>query len=157
MGYCTLAQVQARIPTQLLELGSTSQPSAAEVEGWIESTSAWIDGTLAHRYGVPVTNAADLALLAPICAALVASRCWGTLSGHSGEMAANGPDLRKEALTLLAYDAKTGHANLVLTGTAASASGEAEVGIPEGTFSDPDTADSVDAIHPRFFSVGMDF
>lgn len=152
MAYATVAEVQARIPTQLLEIGTASQPTTAQVTAWLTAESLWIDAALRWRYSVPVTDADDLLRLATICAALVASRCWTVLGGHSAEVVANAEQLRNEALSMLAYDRRTGRALLVLPGTSLSGSGEAAVMLPESSFTDPDGDDSVDYL----FKAGED-
>jgi phage gp36-like protein len=154
MAYATPADVQARVPTQLLTLGAGSQPSAAQVTAWLAAASAWIDATLAWKYLAPVTAAPDAALLAPVCAALVAAQVWTVISGHDAKLAANAGELRREALQLLAYDARTGQSRLVLSQTALADSGEAAVNQPEGTFTDPDQSDG--ATHARLFWIGME-
>ena len=87
------------------------------------------------------------------CAALVAARVWSVLGGHGGEPPANATELRREAYSLLAYDARTGRAGLVLPNTALVDSGEAGLAQPEGTFTDPDAEDGI----PRLFGIGREF
>jgi hypothetical protein len=151
--YATVEQVQARVPTQLCQISAESQPSVAVVTEWLDAASLWLDSALRWRYGVPVTDAGDRALLAPICAAVVAARVWSVLGGHGGETPVNATELRREAFGLLAYDARTGRASLVLPNTALIDSGEAGLAQPEGTFTDPD----MEGGHARLFSLGREF
>lgn len=67
MAYCTAADVQARAGAHLDTL--TTNPSAAEVEGFISDCDAQIDAAIAgHAHTVPVVNATALAALRPLSA-----------------------------------------------------------------------------------------
>ncbi|HEY3283072.1 MAG TPA: phage protein Gp36 family protein [Armatimonadota bacterium] len=151
MAYCDLVHVQARVPTQTLTIAEGSQPSSGQVMEWVNSDSAWIDATLLWRYQMPAA-AADAGLLKPICAALVASRVYQVQAGADADYREVAEGLRKEALQLLAYDAKTGRSNLVLANTPAATTGEAQTGTPVSTFTDPDVFPS----NPRMFSIGKE-
>lgn len=151
--YATLPDVQARIPQSLWTGSPDSEPKASDVQGWLTQVTGWIDSSLRWKYTVPITDAGDLATLRPICADLVAARVWGVIAGHSEEYAKVGRELTKFAREMLAYDSRTGRSLLVLPSTAESDSGEAAIGQPEATFTDPDDCES----EPRFFTIGMDF
>jgi len=150
--YATVADVQSRIPEGTFTIGPASSPSEAMVAAWIAADSAWVDATLRWKYTVPVSEAADVAMLAPIVAALAAAKIWAFVGGHNGEMPSAGTELRREALVMLAFDAKRGRSNLVLPSTVESDTGEAAVGQPESTFTDPDADDAI----PRMFDLGTD-
>lgn len=154
MAYATLDDVQDRLPTQVWEIGVTEQPSSAAVSGWLEAQTRFLNGTLAWKYSVPVTDASDLAVLRQVCAALVAAEVYDLLAMHDPANLSNpARNLRQNAYQQLAYDAKSGQAHLVLSGTALSESGEADVGSPEGSFTDPDAEGS----EPRLFPDELEF
>lgn len=44
--YAEAADVQQHVPTQLVTIGASSQPSTSSVEEWLDAQSAWIDSTL---------------------------------------------------------------------------------------------------------------
>src|SRR5438105_2203867 len=104
MSYATVADVQARIPAAVLAIGAGTEPSTATVTGWITGVSAWIDSVLAWRYLVPVTDASDLELLRPICAALVASMVYSVRSATDATLDALAKSLRAEGLSALVYN-----------------------------------------------------
>lgn len=154
MAYADGAAVQARIPTTQLALGTGSQPSMSQVLEWLAADSAWLDAALAWKYVCPVTFAADIALLKPIVAALTASRCYQVMAGTDAAYLELASDLRKEALQLLGYTAQgpnAGRAQLVLSNTTLATTGEAALGQPGGTFTDPDVLGN----NPRFFSIAQ--
>lgn len=155
MAYAAVSDVQARIATQVLTIGASSQPTTTQVSAWLDQQSAWIDNTLRWRYSVPITDADDLSMLKPIAATLVASMCWQVLGSHGGELPSPATELRKEALQMLAYDVRSGRAMLVLPNSAVSDSGEAGLAAPEGSFTDPDDED--ETTNPRMFEIGMDW
>lgn len=158
MAYGTTADVQALIPRQLLGAGGfgpASQPNQAQVTTWISTQSAWIDSTLRWKYSMPATDSADVAMLTTICAMLVAAQVWSVLGGHDAQVPGAGPQLVKMARMLLAYDERTGRSSLVLLNTSESDSGEATVGQPEASFTDPDSED--EDVNPRLFSIDQEF
>lgn len=172
MAYASVADAQARIRTALLTIGAGSEPTTTQVTDWLEQWSLWVDQSLAWKYVVPVTQADDLKLLKPVVAALVAAECWGVIATANPGQEDRGPELRAEALAMLAYQpatarqfvpgvgmvavtARAGLAEksfLVLPHTALADSGEAAVGAPVGSFTDPDAEGSV----PRFFRAAME-
>jgi hypothetical protein len=154
-GYADVTDVQARVPTQLLEIDASSQPSQSMVETWLEADSRWVDSTLRWKYAVPVTDPADQVILREIVADLTAARCWDVVGGHSAENPAGGAALATRAAQRLAYNRNTGQAMLVLPSAALSDSGEAEVGQPEGSFTDPDSDE--EGVNDRFFRISQEF
>lgn len=154
MPYATAANVQARIPKQLCEIGPASQPSLSQVEAWLTAQSNWIDRALRWKYVTPITDADDIAVLREICAQLVASQIWDVKGSFGPDQASQGPHLRRSALETFAWDAKSGQSRLVLSDSSLSDTGEAAVMQPEGTFTDPDSED--DDVNPRFFKISDD-
>lgn len=154
--YASLADVRSRVPAQLWTPSPRSHPTDEMVLGWLDAASAWIDTTLRWKYVVPVTEAADLALLRPICARLVAAQVWEVIGGHGQDQPSSANMLRKEARILLAYDPgsgmrpSSGQANIVLPNTALAVTGEAVVASPSSSFTDPDEGGA-----DRLFSMGM--
>lgn len=136
--YAEVPDVQARLPEQMLFIDGDSQPSESRVGDMLEAASGWIDSTLRWRYTVPITHVDDLMLLRQACAALVAAQCWQVISASSPDFAAIGKDLRKEAMVMLAYDERTGRSALTLPNSTLSETGEASIGQPDSTFTDPD-------------------
>jgi hypothetical protein len=104
MGYATVADVQARVPVAVVTIGGATEPPASEVGVWLNSQSLWIDSVLAWRYTVPVTNAADLEILRPICAALVAAQVYSVRSAVDATLDGKVRELRAEALSALVYN-----------------------------------------------------
>lgn len=157
MAYATVADVQARFPTQILTINATSQPTTTQVTEWLAQQSLWIDQTLRWKYDAPLTDAEDLLVLKPIAAALVAAQVWGVLGSFGSDAGDVGANLRREALSMLAYDPKTGRSNLVLPDTALADTGEASLGQPLSTFTDPALLgeDGLPA-NPRFFTTSME-
>jgi hypothetical protein len=153
VAYAAIADVQARVPTQVCQMGETSQPSADVVEGWLDATSAWVDASLRWKYLVPVTDAADRGTLKQVVAQLVAAQVWDVIGGHGGDQPAGGASLRRAAFQMLAYNEREGRSYLLLPGTTLADTGEAEVEQPVGSFSDPDDG----AGSSRLFSIGMNF
>lgn len=147
--YADVADVQARIPEQMLTIDGDSQPTESRVGDMLDAASAWIDSTLRWRYATPVTHPDDLMLLRPACDALVASQCWHVIGAASPDFASHGKDLRKEAHSTLAFDERTGRSFITLPNTSLSDTGEAAIGQPESTFTDPDSGGE-----PRAFKTG---
>lgn len=141
MPYATTADVQAHLPLQVAALGTQSQPSEAQVSAWLDSISGWIDGSLAWRYRTPVTASADLPLLREACALLVAGLVWQVLGSH-GEAPPDGAlALRLQAERLLAYQTagpNAGRSLATLTAATLADTGEAALGQPVGSFTDPE-------------------
>ena len=164
MAYATVADVQGNIPAQMCTISDgfpPSQPSATLVTQWLESASAFIDGSLRWKYIVPITDATDILVLREACALLAAARVWDVLGGHSAQEPAGGAALRTNAYDLLVYDRK-GNANAAippgrsyveLPNTTLATTGEAALGEPMSTFTDP--ADPMN--EQRMFSIGMQF
>ncbi|MFN3652225.1 MAG: hypothetical protein ACK47B_21820 [Armatimonadota bacterium] len=152
MPYATAADVQESVPLQSWTMGADSQPSQATIEEWLEAQSAWVDATLRWKYDVPITAAADLALLKPLVAMLVAAQVWAILGGHTGQEPVAAVTLRRTALSMLVFDPKSGQSRVVLPNSAESETGEAELGQPISSFSDPESDDGI----PRLFEIGTD-
>lgn len=168
--YATVADVQARIWTDLLAISDSTQPATADVEDWLCQESHWIDSTFAWRYAMPATEAADRERLRPACADLVAARCWRVLVPRNPGQESRPDELRGAALITLVYQPgsvrpvgsslgrlatdppREGRSFLVLPGTALADTGEAGLGAPESSYSDPDAEGGTE----RLFSVGMD-
>lgn len=155
MAYAVVADVQARIATQLLTITATSQPSSAQVGEWLDQQSAWIDATLRWRYAVPITNATDVDMLQPICAGLVAAMVYQVVGSHSAEGLEIARQLRRDALEMLGYAMQdgAGRSSITLPNSALSSSGEAAVGQPVSSFTDPDVSDNL----PRFFEIDAEW
>lgn len=153
MPYAELEDVQSRIPTQLCELGPASQPSQTDVEAWLAQISNWVDSGFAWKYEIPITAEADLAVLKPIVADLVAARVWSVLAGHSEEYGKIGESLARNARDMLMFNRTTGRMLLVLPSTTLATEGEAAVAQPAGTFTNPDVRGN----NPRLFKIGMNF
>lgn len=158
MSYGTVAGVQANIPKQFIGqagFSAESQPTRTQVTSWVTAQSAFIDSSLRWKYSVPITNATDVATLTVICEMLVAAQVWSVLAGHSAEASATAKQLRESALTMLAYNSREGRSYLVLPNSATSDSGEADVGSPEGSFTDPDSTG--EDVNPRMFTLRTEF
>lgn len=155
MAYAVVADVQARVATQLVTISATSQPSTTQVTEWLAQQSAWIDATLRWRYSVPITDATDVDMLQPICAALVAAMVYQVVGSHSAEGLEIAKQLRRDALEMLGYAARTGDGRSAITlpNSALSSSGEAAVGQPVSSFTDPDVSDNT----PRFFEIDTEW
>src|SRR4051812_34390111 len=108
MPYATSSAVQDRIPLQLWEAAPDSQPGLSVVEEWLAADTRFVEAALRWKYLVPVTDAEDLALLAPIVAALTAARVWTVVAAQGGQPTPAGDGMRREALQMLAYSASTG-------------------------------------------------
>jgi len=87
MAYCTVAHVQALIPTTLWNSETATNPSAATVTAdFIPAVDAEIDARLATLYQTPITAPLSLALLEGISARLTAIRVWGIIfTGQIGD------------------------------------------------------------------------
>jgi hypothetical protein len=83
--YHGIADIQALLNTQQIEISASSQPALADVESWIAETEAKVDGALKGRYDLPPTGTAALALLREICAKFTASRVWYAVFGGATE------------------------------------------------------------------------
>ena len=153
MPYATISDVQSRIPTQLCEIGPESQPNEADVRGWLEQLSRWVDSGLRWKYEVPITETADLAVLTPIVADLAAARVWSVLAGSSEEYAKTGREMERFAKDMLAWNRNTGRMLIVLPSATLADDGEAATGRPAGTFTDP----CVRGNQGRLFKIGMKF
>src|SRR5579862_9463545 len=146
MPYASLSDVQSLIPTQIWTASGASQPSDVQVQTWLAQTSRWIDGTLRWRYASMtesdsdpiVSDPSDLLTVQAVCALLAAAQVWDVLGGHAAQEPSSGPVLREQAYRLLAYDAAEGRSYVTLPNTTLSSTGEAALGQPEGTFTDPD-------------------
>lgn len=154
MAYATLADdVQPALPLEVLTIDSTSEPSDTTVGVWLTAESAWIDSTLAHRYVTPITNAADMARLTPICTDLVLARVFSMLGAFRANTDPAAAECRARALSSLAYSAKDGNAQINLPNTPLASGGGVLTGVPAGSFTDPAVLENIG----RAFSVGMDF
>lgn len=153
MPYAELDDVKPLIPAQVWSPSGTSQPTAGQAELWLDDLSKWIDTTLTWRYVVPVTNDADLELLRPICASLAAAKVLSAKSGFRPDGTPAGAELRREALAMLAYDARTGRSQIALSTALYATEREAALSSPVGTFTDP----ANDLSSPPPFSMGMEF
>lgn len=141
MSYASLDDVRSHLPQQIATLDATSQPAAEQVTEWLEAISGWIDAGLAWRYRTPVTDAASLPLLRRACAMLAASLVWQTPAFHGAPAAEGALELAREARRLLAYQESGPHAGrslAALPGATPAEEGEAAVGHPAGSFTDPE-------------------
>lgn len=166
--YATAADVQGRVWMSNLVINQTSEPSIGEIETWLMSASRWIDSTLSFRYVVPVTDACDLEILRPICAALVAAQVWRGLASRNPGQEGRAPELEEEAFLRLGLERGSSRnfiagvgafpsggsgrfaarAWLVLPNTPeAEGTGPSRGDTPVSTFADPDADDET----PRRF------
>jgi predicted phage tail protein len=102
--YASVGDVQRLIWSGHLAISDGSEPNRAAVEDWLCDISQWLDAVLAWRYVVPVTDARDREVLRPICAALVAARCWQALVGRNPGQEARAQELESEGLSRLVYN-----------------------------------------------------
>jgi hypothetical protein len=167
--YADVADVQDRIDTAIWTAGAASQPAQATVETLLQSASRWVDATLAWRYVVPITQDCDLVLLRPIVADLVAAQLYEILSASRPDLLDQGRAMRARALTGLVYHpgglgtwlsggsavvvgrelGSMGRSYLTLPSSTLADTGEAALGQPLTTLTDPDAEDGV----PRLFAI----
>jgi len=154
--YATVADVQARIWTDVLAISDESQPARADVEDWLCQESHWMDSTFAWKYRMPAADPEDRERLRPACADLVAGRVWRVLVPRNPGQEARPEELRGSALVAMVYQPgavrtltsslgrlasdppREGRSHLVLPNTALADTGEAALGQPEGSFTDPE-------------------
>lgn len=151
--YATVADVQARFPSQIIETFSDSSPiTESQVSLWLDQQSDWVDRTLAWNYVVPITDSDDTAALNPIVADLVAAQVCQFRDSYDNKESFGYSSFRKQALSSLAYDQKTGRSMIALSNSSSASSGEANRSAPTSSFTDPDA----DGSNPRVFKVSMD-
>ncbi|MFA5608407.1 MAG: hypothetical protein WDA07_14760 [Leucobacter sp.] len=86
MAYATTADVQSLVRSKSgagVTIGPTTEPSATEVEGWLDQVSAEIDGILRSQgyEAAPATGANDLLLLKRYVAEKAAAMTWHAYYG----------------------------------------------------------------------------
>ena len=93
--YHSLSDVQSRLPSSIATIDALSEPSAEQVEGWMDEVEAFIEGQLATRYQVPITGSQSLLIVRDICADLTAYRVW-----QFKAMGVDDPEFRNQAEVL---------------------------------------------------------
>lgn len=94
--YASATDVAARLPTRTIS--TTSTPTTAQVDAWIDQTEARLDGELkAAGFTTPVTGTAPINVLKDVVASRVAAR-WlqGISAGTDTEDNALSENLLKE-------------------------------------------------------------
>jgi hypothetical protein len=169
--YASVEDVQRLIWSSHLAISDMSEPNRASVEDWLCDVTQWIDRTLAWKWVVPVTDTGDREVLRPICAALVAARCWQALVARFPGQEDRAQELESEGLSRLVYNpggagsrlkgsvavvvahrtGVLGKSLIVLTGTAQASTELAGLRFASHTFTDPDSED--ENATPRRFSL----
>ncbi len=77
MAYGTAAELESLFSNTPIVFTATSKPTQAQVEAWIDETSAWVDSMLFARYQTPVSGTESVKLLKAFVLTIVAcDRVW---------------------------------------------------------------------------------